>query len=128
MVSRPRRCLAFTLIELLVVLAIVATLLAIVTPRYYHSLDTAKEAVLKENLATLRQVIDKYYGDRGKYPDNLDALVTRKYLRKIPVDPLTDSADTWVIVPPANAETGAVFDIHSGGAGTGSDGREYREW
>ena len=128
MVSRPRRCLAFTLIELLVVLAIVATLLAIVTPRYYHSLDTAKEAVLKENLATLRQVIDKYYGDRGKYPDNLDALVTRKYLRKIPVDPLTDSADTWVIVPPANAETGAVFDIHSGGTGTGSDGREYREW
>lgn len=128
MVSWPRRCLAFTLIELLVVLAIVATLLAIVTPRYYHSLDTAKEAVLKENLATLRQVIDKYYGDRGKYPDNLDALVARKYLRKIPVDPLTDSADTWVIVPPANAEMGAVFDIHSGGTGTGSDGREYREW
>ena len=87
----------FTLIELLVVMAIIATLLSLVAPRYFHSVDKSNEAVLRENLATLRDLLDKHYADTGKYPDNLQVLVAKKYLRSIPVDPVTGSAETWVI-------------------------------
>ena len=81
----------FTLIELLVVMAIIATLLTLAVPRYFHSTDRAKEAVLKQNLAQMRDSIDKYYGDRGRYPDALEELVSKKYLRKIPPDPMTET-------------------------------------
>src|SRR4051812_34797539 len=86
----------FTLIELLVVMAIIATLLALAAPRYIGNVDRAKEATLRENLASLRDVLDKHYADAGKYPTNLDGLVAGKYLRKIPLDPITDSNRTWV--------------------------------
>ena len=118
----------FTLIELLVVLAIIATLLTIAVPRYYSSLDKSKEAVLKENLYQLRDAIGKYYADRGKYPESLQALATDKYLRSVPLDPVTDSATTWIVVPPEDPQKGGVFDVKSGAAGKALDGTEFATW
>src|SRR5882762_11024382 len=97
MVTRRR---GFTLIELLVVLSIVAMLLTLALPRYFSSVDKSKEAVLKENLYQMRDAISKYYADKGKYPESLDSLMTDKYLRKVPLDPITESAATWIAVPP----------------------------
>ncbi len=122
------RVSGFTLIELLVVMAIIALLLSIATPRYFNSVDKTKEAVLRQDLSTLRDAIDKYYGDTGHYPDSLDALVSKKYLRKLPVDPVTDSASTWVAVPPSDADQGGVYDLHSGAPGNGRDGTPYSGW
>ena len=118
---------AFTLIELLVVMAIIATLLMLVVPRYFGSVDRSKEVVLKQSLATVRDAIDKYYGDTGKYPESLQGLVDKRYLRSMPVDPLTDSTTTWQIVPPPDASKGGVYDIHSGAPGTASDGKPFSE-
>ncbi len=118
----------FTLIELLVVLAIVATLLTLALPRYYGKVDAAKETVLRENLRTTRDVIGKFYGDVGRYPDSLDELVERRYLASLPLDPITESAVTWTLVPPPEGYKGAVYDLKSGAAGDGSDGRPYAQW
>lgn len=123
-----RRGRAFTLIELLVVLAIIATLLTIALPRYFGSLAKSKEAVLRENLYVTRDAIGKYYADKGKYPESLEALATDKYLRTLPVDPITESNATWVIVPPDDPKKGAVYDVRSGAPGTASDGKPYSEW
>lgn len=117
----------FTLIELLVVLAVIGLLLSLVTPRYSGSLDGAKEVVLRENLAVVRDAIDKYFTDKGRYPDSLETLVQGRYLRSLPVDPITDSTQTWVLVPPGNPALGKVFDIRSGAVGTGRNGRGYGE-
>ncbi len=122
------RLRGFTLIELLVVLAILATLLTIAVPRYYGSLDKSKEAVLRENLYQMRDAIGKYHGDRGKYPESLEALAADKYLRKIPLDPITESATTWIAVPHDNPEKGGVFDVKSGAQGKASDGSEFSTW
>jgi general secretion pathway protein G len=124
---RSLRC-GFTLVELLVVIAIVGTLLTIAVPRYFASVERSKEAVLKENLAVMRDALQKYYGDKGKYPDRLEELAAAKYLRRIPIDPMTSSSETWVIVPPKDSEKGAVYDVHSGAAGKGLDGTAYAEW
>jgi general secretion pathway protein G len=126
-VKHPARS-GFTLIELLVVLAIVAILLTLAVPRYFGSLDKSKEAVLKEDLFQMRDAIGKYYGDRGKYPETLEALASEKYLRRIPVDPLTDSATTWVPVAPPADDQGrgeGVFDVKSGAQGKTADGIAY---
>jgi general secretion pathway protein G len=126
--SRAKRAGGFTLIELLVVLAIIATLLTIAVPRYYSSLDKSKEAVLKENLYQLRDAIGKYYADRGKYPESLQALATDKYLRSVPLDPVTESATTWIVVAPEDPQKGGVFDVKSGAAGKAIDGSEFSTW
>jgi general secretion pathway protein G len=118
----------FTLIELLVVMAIVAMLLSLAAPRYIGNVDRAKEAALRQNLSSLRDVLDKHYADNGTYPMTLQELVTRRYLRKIPVDPFTESSATWVISPPPDPKLGAVYDVHSGAAGKASDGTQLREW
>lgn len=118
----------FTLIELLVVLAVIALLLTIAVPRYFQSVERSKEAVLKQDLATMRDAIDKYYGDTGKYPEALDDLVSKKYLRNIPVDPITDSAATWMAMPPSDAAQGGVYDVKSGAPGNGKDGSAYGSW
>lgn len=118
----------FTLIELLVVFAIIALLVSIVAPRYFNSVEKSKETVLKQDLSTMRDALDKYYGDTGKYPDTLEDLVTKKYLRKLPVDPFTDSTETWAIVPPEDTEKGGVFDLHSGATGNARDGTPYASW
>ena len=109
-------------------MAIIALLLSIATPRYFNSVDKTKEAVLRQDLSTMRDAIDKYYGDTGQYPDTLDDLVSKKYLRQLPVDPITDSATTWMVVPPGDADKGGVYDLHSGAPGNGRDGTPYSGW
>ncbi len=124
----PLKRTGFTLIELLVVLAIIATLLTIAVPYYFGSLQKSREAVLRENLLLMRDALDKYYGDTGRYPDNLQDLVSRRYLRRIPPDPITDSSRSWVVVPPEDAEFGGVYDVKSGADGSGLDGSPYGDW
>jgi general secretion pathway protein G len=115
----------FTLIELLVVLAIVGALVGLAVPRYLHRVDLAKETVLRSDLATMRDAVDKFFGDTGRYPANLEELVARRYLRKIPPDPITERADSWVVVAPPAPDQGAVYDVKSGASGTMNDGRPY---
>lgn len=116
----------FTLIELLVVMAIIATLLSIVVPRYFNSLDRSKEVVLRQDLSIMRDAIDKFYSDTGKYPSELIELVEKRYLRAIPVDPLTESAATWIAVPPR--EGSGVYDVRSGSPEQAKDGTFYEAW
>ena len=118
----------FTLIELLVVLAIIATLLTLAVPRYFGSVEKSKEAVLRENLNQMRDALQKYYGDKGKYPDSIEALATEKYLRKMPVDPVTESTTTWVVIPPDDPKKGNVYDVRSGAQGKATDGSVYGDW
>lgn len=118
----------FTLIELLVVMAIIGTLLTIAVPRYFHSVDKSKEAVLHQNLTLTRQALDKYFSDNGKYPDSLQDLVSKKYLRSIPFDPITENSTSWLIIAPDSVEKGGVFDIKSGAPGQALDGTEYKDW
>lgn len=118
----------FTLIELLVVLAIVALLLTIVTPRYMASVERAKEVALKENLKVIRNSIDRFHGDKGHYPESLDELVTARYLRTVPPDPMTDSVASWVLVPSDDPEVEGISDVKSGAQGTAMDGSAYTQW
>jgi len=118
----------FTLIELLVVMAVIATLLTLAAPRYFASLEKSREAVLQANLTLMRQTLDKYYGDKGKYPEALDELVDSKYLRSVPADPITESNMTWITVPPPQPEMGGVYDVKSGAQGTARDGSAYLDW
>ena len=122
--TSPRRA-GFTLIELLVVLAIVAMLLSLTLPRYFHAIDSSKEKVLAENLRASRDALDKFYGDTGRYPDSIDELVEKRYLRSLPVDPETDSTSTWIVVPPGEQFKGNVYDIRSGASGNTADGRAF---
>jgi general secretion pathway protein G len=131
MVIHPTRQIArlgFTLIEVLVVLTIVALLLSLVLPRYFGSLTRADEAVLKENLFLMRDAIDKHFADTGRYPDTLEELASKKYIRSVPHDPFTKSQTTWVVIPPSEAALGAIFDVRSGASGTGRDGKPYEQW
>ncbi len=125
---RRKRQTGFTLIELLVVMAIIAMLLSLASPRYFRSVDRSKEAVLHENLNMTRHALDKFYGDNGKYPDTLDELVARKYLRSLPEDPVVGSSTAWTIVPPDDPEKGRVYDIKSSAPGSGQDGSQYKDW
>jgi general secretion pathway protein G len=126
-----KRCAAgFTLIELLVVFAIIALLLSVALPRYQTSVQRSKEAVLKQNLSTAREAIDRFHADRGRYPEGLEDLVREGYLRSLPHDPLTESSATWTIVPPRDlaAAGGRVFDLRSGASGAARDGSRYEDW
>jgi general secretion pathway protein G len=122
------RVRGFSMIELMVALAILATILSIAVPRYYGNIDTTKESVLREDLYILRDAIDKHFADNSKYPDTLDDLVTKKYLRSVPVDPFTQSSHSWVVVAPADATLGAVFDVHSAAPNKARDGTWYKDW
>jgi general secretion pathway protein G len=118
----------FTLIELLVVLGIVALMLTLAVPRYFPSIDKSKEVVLADNLRNMRQVLDQYYGDTGRYPDTLEQLVEKKYLRALPVDPITDSDATWILVPPEDSTKGGIYNIKSGAPGSDRSGKPYADW
>ena len=126
--ARLARAEGFTLIELIIVMAIIALLVTIAAPRYMRSLEKSREAVLKEDLWVMRDALDKYYGDLGKYPGSLEELVEQKYLRAVPVDPMTDSSTTWQAIPPADPELGAVFNVKSGASGASTTGISYSEW
>ena len=128
MCNRSSHAKGFTLIELLVVMAILMLLMTVAVPRYFKSIDRAKEATLKQDLAAVRESLDKFYGDQSRYPNSLEELVERQYLRAVPIDPLTDSASTWLIVPPTSNLPGSVYDLHSGATGTAMDGSAYAEW
>jgi len=118
----------FTLIELMVVMTVIALLISIAVPRYFNSVEQAKEATLKQSLGVMRVAIDKFYVDNERYPESINELVTKKYIRAVPVDPITESAETWVTQSPSLDTTGAVFDIKSGATGTAKDGTAYAEW
>jgi general secretion pathway protein G len=123
----------FTLIELLIVIALIAILASMGVVQYRNSIQSTKEAILKTDLFRMRDAIDQYYADKTKYPASLDALVSDGYMRKIPEDPITQSADTWQTVPaepdPGNpsAEPG-IYNIKSGATGTALDGSAYSDW
>ncbi len=118
----------FTLVELLVVMAIIATLLTIAVPRYFRSIQRSREAVLHQDLASLRESIDRFYGDTGRYPPTLAALVEKRYLRAIPIDPIARSAERWVVVTSDDPEDGGVKDVRSGAEGAGESGVPYAAW
>lgn len=123
--SGERRRAGFTLIELLVVLAIIATLISIAAPQYFGASDRAKETVLREDLNVMRDAIDKFHGDTGKYPDSLQTLVDRRYLRAVPVDPITEKNNTWIEVRGAGSNAAGVVSVKSGAEGKASDGTPF---
>ena len=118
----------YTLIELLIVMALIGMLLSLSVPRYFGNVEKAKESVLRQNLAQMRDGIEKYFGDMGRYPESLDDMVQRKYLKKVPLDPVTDRSDTWIITAPTDKDSGKVFDVKSGAAGKAHDGSDYGTW
>ena len=120
----------FTLIELIVVLAIIGLLASIVAPRYVRTVDNAREDSLKTSLNVMRDAIDKYAADLGRYPDSLDELVRRGYLRRLPEDPITGRSDSWQMLPAPvdSAVQGQVADVRSGAAGRSQDGRPFSAW
>jgi general secretion pathway protein G len=127
--TKPRRAvLGFTLIELLVVLAMVALLLTIAMPRYFSSVEKTKDAVLRENLKVLRLSLDTFQADKGRRPVSLVELVEHKYLRSIPIDPVTESAATWVLLPSSEADQDGIIDVRSGAPGAGVGGLAYEAY
>jgi general secretion pathway protein G len=123
----------FTLIELLIVMSIIGILAAIAAPSYQRSVIRARETVLAEDLFQVRHAIDAFYADHACYPESLEDLVRKRYLRGIPNDPFTRSAASWQGVPPESTDEGempcgALFDVHSGSDLVGLDGRPYGEW
>ena len=123
----------FTMVELLVVISIIVILAAMGMAQYRNSVIRAREAVLKEDLFRMRDAIDQYYADKMKYPSGLEDLVTDGYLRELPVDPFTNSKDTWQAVnaePNVNDTTSqpGVYDVKSGSDATSMDGTPYSDW
>ena len=122
----------FTLIELIVVMAIVALLASIAAPRYFNSLQKSRETALRTSLNVMRDAIDQFAADKGRYPDSLDELAVARYIREIPEDPLTGSREAWVALgPPPDAQgqaQGQLYDVRSGAAGRASDGRLFADW
>lgn len=125
--------LGFTLLELLVVMSLIAVLAGIAMVQYTTSVQRAREAVLREDLFRMRDAIDQYYADKGKWPASLEALVSDKYLREVPEDPMTGARDSWQTVAAepepgnATAEPG-IYDVKSGSERSGIDGTSYAEW
>jgi prepilin-type N-terminal cleavage/methylation domain-containing protein len=123
----------WTLIELVVVMAIIAVLASIATVGARNSVMLAREATLREDLFRMRDAIDQYYADKGKYPADLQALVTDQYMREVPVDPISRSRDSWQTIPAEsdpmnpNAEPG-IFNVKSGAEGTSIQGEPYSEF
>lgn len=111
MTTRLRCHRGFTLIELVIVLAMIGMLLTLAVPRYFHVLDRSKQSVQQQNIATVRDAIDKFFGDQARYPESLNELVERRYLRTIPIDPLT-AAPNWIAIPPGDSGPG-VYDVRS---------------
>ena len=130
---RRARADGFTLIELMIVMAIIVILAGIATALYVNSIQRSKEAVLKSDLFRMRDAIDQYYADKNKYPASLEALVSEKYLRTVPIDPMTNSSDTWQTTmaepqPGSSFSDTGIFDVKSGAEETALDGTRYADW
>lgn len=128
-----RRRFGFTFIELMIVMAIIAVLMAVALPKYTRSITRSKESVLKNNLFTLRTVIDEYTYDKQKAPQTLQDLVSDGYLRQIPIDPMTGNAESWRLIMEdagntVNQTQPGIFDVRSGAEGTSLEGTPYSEW
>ena len=128
MSGERRSGVGFTLIELLVVMSIIGVLLTIAVPRYFRTVQKSKETVLKHDLAVIRESIDKYYADLGEYPDALPALVEKRYIRSVPVDPFTKSAESWLMIASEDPDHPGVRDLHSGSPDSASDGSPFVSW
>jgi general secretion pathway protein G len=131
--TRRRRDEGWTLIELLVVITIIMLLASMTLVQYRNSITAAKEGTLRGQLFIMRDAIDQYYADKGRYPESLQTLVSEQYLRDIPRDPMTESKDTWIIVPadpePGNVSASAgIWDIKSGSDQVAIDGSRYQDW
>ncbi len=118
----------FTLIEMLTVIAIIGILASIATPSFIRSIVRSREASLENTLFTMRDVIDQYYSDHGSYPESLQVLQEKKYIRKIPKDPITSSNSTWILIQPDEEGVTGVYDIHSGSKKISLGGSPYNEW
>ena len=118
----------FTLIELLVVMAIIGLLLSLAAPKYFRSVDASKEVVLAENLRITREAIDHYYADRGRYPQTLAELVSRRYLRAMPIDPVANNSSEWFLLPPPPPAEDGVADLRSRAPGVGRNGIPFSQW
>jgi general secretion pathway protein G len=118
----------FTLIELLVVLGIIALLAGLAVPNYFNSLEKARESALKQDLHIMRKAIDDYFANNDKYADDLQELVTAKYIKAVPKDPITDSDSTWVAIMSDDNENQGIIDVKSGAPGKSIDGQNYQDW
>ncbi|WP_418119362.1 type II secretion system protein [Variovorax sp. 350MFTsu5.1] len=123
--KKAARPAGFTLIELLVVLSIVALLLTVAAPRYFGSIDKSKDQVLQENLRVMRIILDKFHADKGRWPKTLEELVEQRYLHAVPMDPVTESRTSWILLPSQNTEETGIAGIKSGAPGATKDGRLY---
>jgi general secretion pathway protein G len=130
-IGKCARRSGFTLIELLLALLIVALLASIVAPVVTGSIFRARESTLKEDVYTMRKAIDDYYADNGAYPAELEELVKKRYLRHIPIDPVTEKRDTWVLTraeDEKSGKSGGISDVHSGSEEKANDGTYYKDW
>ncbi len=132
---RAKAARGFTLIELIVVMAIVALLVSIAAPRYFLSVENARDQSLRTSLRVMRDAIDQFYADKGRYPQSLEELTENRYLREIPEDPITGRRDSWVmgdVGPDAgaalNAAQGSMLDVHSGATELDRNGQPYSAW
>ncbi len=124
---RHQRNSGFTLVELLLVLFVVALLASLVAPVMTQSIQNARETALKEDLHVLRKAIDDFYADTGQYPESLTKLAEKRYIRKVPVDPMTERANSWVEIR-GEGQNAGIVDVRSGTEKKSSDGVAYREW
>ena len=118
----------YTLIEMMIVISIISILATMALPSFQKSLVRAKETNLRRSLFIMRDTIDQYFADHGRYPGSLQDLETEKYIRQTPMDPFTGRSDTWVTIPPEGFAEGNIYDVHSGSNKVSLDGTPYNEW
>jgi general secretion pathway protein G len=121
------KCAGFTMIELMVVMTITALLLSVAYPSYMKHVQYSKEAILQQDLSVMRDAIDKFYADLGRYPLDLEELVNKQYIRNIPKDPITEDRNSWQLIAPEDGESG-VFDVKSSAPGQASNGSNFVDW
>ena len=126
--SKMKRQKGYTLIEMMIVISIISILATLALPSFQKSLVRAKETNLRRSLFIMRDTIDQFFADNGRYPDSLQDLEASKYVRQIPMDPFTGRSDTWITIPPGEFAEGNVYDVHSGSNKIGLEGVPYNEW
>ncbi|MBL0715207.1 MAG: type II secretion system protein [Desulfosarcina sp.] len=126
--NRKELAHGFTLIEMMIVVAIISILATMAMPGFQRQLIRAKETSLRRSLFVMRDIIDQHYADNGRYPDVLQDLVDKKYIRQLPLDPFTGQSNTWITIPPEGFAEGNVYDVHSGSNTVSLDGAPYNEW